>query len=74
MELLNELDDSDDTESPSEALTINSVSIYEVVDSEPSDKKAPTEVNEVWEDTLRLMSPPKWARSKQFEVDFPKGL
>lgn len=73
LELFNELDD-DGSAPPTETFTVNHASIPEIVEPKPAAKEATAQVNDVQEGPSRLTSQPKWVRSRQYEVDFPKGL
>jgi hypothetical protein len=72
--LLELLDEVDDSAAPAETLTVNHASITEIVEPEPAVKEATAQVNDVQEGTSKLKHQPKWVRSRQYEVDFPKGL
>ena len=72
MELFDELD-NEESNTPPKTLNVNTVSPAKIV--EPmSAAKGTTVQDDVQEGPSRLTSQPRWARSQQFELDFPKGL
>ncbi|KIK64580.1 hypothetical protein GYMLUDRAFT_241118 [Collybiopsis luxurians FD-317 M1] len=73
LEIFDEMD-SDEPAPPAAALNVNSTSITEIVPPGLAGKGAAAQVDEVQSGPSRQIKQPRWARSQQFEVDFPKGL
>ena len=73
LEIFDEMD-NDEPAPPAAALNVNSMSIIEIVPPGLTGKGAAAQVNEVQLGPSRQIKQPQWARSQQFEVDFPKGL
>ena len=70
MELFNEFDD--EPAPPAAALNVNSASITEIVEPSLAAKGVTAQVDEV--QAKAGPSRPRWAKSRQIELDFPKGL
>ena len=73
LELFDEID-SDEPAPPAAGLNVNSVSIIETVSSGLAVTGAAVQVDGAQSGSSRQNNQPQWARSQQFEVDFPKGL
>ena len=67
--------DKEDSVAPAGDLNVNVASITQVANPGPAEKVAPAQVDEVQAGPSRPRSlPNQWAKSRQFEVDFPEGL
>jgi len=73
LEFFNELD-MEDSETPERILNVHTASTSEIVEPKSAAKQTAAQINDVQEGPSRLTSRPRWARSQQSEVDFPKGL
>ena len=73
LELFDEID-SDEPARPAAALNVNSTSVTEIVPPGLAVKGAAAQVDEAQSGPSRQNKQPRWARSQQFKVDFPKGL
>ncbi|KIK49705.1 hypothetical protein GYMLUDRAFT_253673 [Collybiopsis luxurians FD-317 M1] len=73
LEIFDEMD-SNEPVPPAAALNVNSTSVTEIVPPGLTGKGAAAQVDEVQSGPSRQIKQPQWARSQQFEVDFPKGL
>ncbi|KAF5344940.1 hypothetical protein D9757_015345 [Collybiopsis confluens] len=71
MELFDEFDN--EPAPPAAALNVNSASIPEIVEPSLAAQEVTASVDEV-QAKKAGPSGPRWAKSQQIEVDFPKGL
>ncbi|KAF5392085.1 hypothetical protein D9757_003376 [Collybiopsis confluens] len=71
MELFDEFDNK--PAPPAAALNVNSASIPKIVEPSLAAKEVTASVNEVQAKKAEP-SRPRWAKSQQIKVDFPKGL
>ena len=73
LEIFDEIE-NEESNTPPRTLNVNTVSTAKIVEPMSAAKGTTVQDDDVQEGPSRLTSQPRWARSQQFELDFPKGL